>query len=89
MWKNQIDISNTFFVAWAESTAKIHGQPLGGKNNHIKCTESDLNHDTSYVINDFIAIDSHLEDDILLFIFLSSYFSAAFDKSVGNVYIIF
>ena len=29
MWKNQIDISNTFFVTWVESTAKIYGQPLG------------------------------------------------------------
>ena len=33
VWKNQIDISNTFFVTWVESTAKIYGQPLKGAKN--------------------------------------------------------
>ena len=29
VWKNQIEIFDTFFVIWVESTAKVYGQPLG------------------------------------------------------------
>ena len=29
VWKNQIEILDTFFVIWVEITAKIYGQPLG------------------------------------------------------------
>ena len=28
VWKNQIEIFDTFFVIWVESTAKVYGQPL-------------------------------------------------------------